>query len=35
MNYGVFLLAAALAMGGHIRTGMEDTLYLGRGQLGF
>ena len=20
-------------MGGHIRTGMEDTLYLGRGQL--
>lgn len=26
-------LAAALAMGGHIRTGMEDTLYLNRGQL--
>jgi len=26
-------LGAALAMGGHIRTGMEDTLYLNRGVL--
>ncbi len=26
-------MAAALAMGGHVRTGMEDTLYLNRGVL--